>query len=678
MTSTAASSAPTRPLAADDAEAVSAGSATREVLLVLAGGAATVTLFTLIFQPLNWWPLAFVCLVPWALAASAVHRAWLVHWGSLLAGFAFFLINLSWLKPVTGLGYAALCGYLAIYWPLATWAVRTGRRFGVAGAWTLPVAWVGCELLRGWVMTGFPWLYLAHSMAGQLLFIQISDLAGAYAVSLLIALVNGVVCEFLLDWRTRAGPARSGRKGGRPVASRGSPATDPTTLLARWTGAPVRRFPGQKWAAAACTLVLVGAALLYGRMRVSQAGELDDGPLVAVIQHDFLQLSVPPYTEAREVVFSEYLALGAQAARHNPDLIVFPETAWGSHQNIDFLKIPLQAVDEVDARAYAFGHRTHQATAAFARGEYARVNETIGAWEQLFRQVATQHPELGLRRDFPRLPAEGGPPATVVIGSLSIQKLETTYPRQKKFNSALVYDPDGTQRPQRYDKNHLVPFGEFVPFCQQRFLFIDLHPLYRWLNTLSPFSDGGKIEYSLWPGRELTVFTLEAGGRTYRFGTPICYEDVMPYLIRRYVWQGGRRRVDFLVNISNDGWFLHSAELPQHLAICVFRAVENRVGIARAVNTGISGFIDPTGRTYNLVEKDGRLFGPGLAGYQVARMKIDRRASFYGRTGDWLAGTCLAGSAALWTSAMFTRWVLGIVNWISRMRARWRRRGAGR
>ncbi len=662
MTSVTTRSALTRSPAAGEEAAAPVASALREGLLVLVGGGLTVLLFTLIFQPLNWWPLALVCLVPWAAVCSAVHRAWLVHWGSLLAGLAFFLINLSWLRPVTGLGYAALCAYLAVYWPLAAWAIRTGRRFGLAGAWTLPVVWVGCEYLRGWVMTGFPWLYLAHALAGQLVFIQISDLGGAFAVSLLIALINGVVCEFLLDrvgWST-------------------APPGGPGMAVARWTGWAVRRFTGQKWAAAVCAAVLTLATLMYGWMRLGQREGLSEGPLVAVIQHDFVQLSVPPHSEAREVVFSEYLALGAQAARHQPDLIVFPETAWGSHQNIDFLKIPLQAVDEVDARAWAFGHRTHLATSAFARGEYAGVNETIAGWEQLFRQIAAQRPELGLRRDFPRLPQEGGPPATVVIGSLSIEKLETTYPRQKRFNSALVYDPDGVQRAQRYDKNHLVPFGEFVPFRQQRFLFFDLHPLYRWLNRLSPFSDGGQIEYSLWPGRELTVFTLEAGGRTYRFGTPICYEDVMPYLIRRYVWEGGQRRVDFLVNISNDGWFLHSAELPQHLAICVFRAVENRVSIARAVNTGISGFIDSDGRTYNLVQKDGRLFGPGVVGYQVGRMMIDRRTSFYGRTGDWLAGACLAGSAGLWASAMFTRWVLGIVNWFGRLHGRRRRGGGGR
>ena len=188
-----------------------------------------------------------------------------------------------------------------------------------------------------------------------------------------------------------------------------------------------------------------------------------------------------------------------------------------------------------------------------------------------------------------------------MLGATSVETFpEAVYPKVKRYNSALVYDPDGIQRPTRYDKNHLVPFGEIVPFRAGR-----LHWLYVWLNKLSPFSNRGEVEYSLTPGRELTVFDLAAPSGTFRFGTPICYEDVMPYVIRRYVWAGRERRVDFLVNISNDAWFLYGNELPQHLAICAFRAVENRVAIARAVNTGISGFIDPNGRIGPVVEVDG-------------------------------------------------------------------------
>ena len=97
------------------------------------------------------------------------------------------------------------------------------------------------------------------------------------------------------------------------------------------------------------------------------------------------------------------------------------------------------------------------------------------------------------------------------------------------------------------------------------FRYGSLHWLYLWLNGLSPFSGSdGTYEYSLTPGSEFTVFEVSTDAGRMRFGTPICYEDVTPDVIRNFVWNGGQRRVDFLINISNDGWFLHSAELPQH------------------------------------------------------------------------------------------------------------------
>ncbi len=606
----------------------------RELGVAAGGTALSVVLLTLIFQPLNLWPLAFVALAPWTYVICGVHRAWIDHWASFVGGFAFFLVNLSWLYPVTDLGYVALAAYLAMYWPLACWAVRTGRRLGISAAWTLPVVWVACEYLRAWVMSGFPWLFLSHSFHAQLHLIQISDLTGAYGVTFIAAMVGGVLAEWVLIWRRKSA----------------------TAALAR-----------QLYIATPVAAALIGGTLAYGTFRVGQAKDFEPGPLISVVQHDFVQLAEPPYAEPREVIFSEYLALGAKAAADAPDLLVFPETAWGSYQNIGFLQTPLNAADDTEARAYAYGMRTHEAVSGFARGDYRDANEIIASFETTLRQISRSRPEWNLRTSLPRLPAEGGPATTVIIGSISIDKnTEAITPSQKKFNSALVYDPDGRQRLTRYDKKHLVPFGEFVPFRNARLLGLSLHPLYVWLNRLSPFSYGGKIEYSLWPGSELTAFELDVDGRTYRFGTPICYEDVMPYLIREYVWGGGERRVDFLVNISNDGWFLHSAELAQHLAIGVFRAVENRVCIARAVNTGISGFVDPNGRIYGVVEKDGRTLGPGVIGWATQRVLLDQRTSFYGRYGDWFAAVCLAASVALWLSAMVTRWVMGIRSWIQR------------
>jgi apolipoprotein N-acyltransferase len=589
----------------------------REAAVVLGSYVFSAGMLCWIFPPYGIWPLVFVALVPWAVATCRAQRAWLVHWGSFLVGWGFFLVSLRWLMPVTGLGYAALGLYLALYWTLAAWAVRTARRHGISPVWSLPVVWVACEFLRATVMTGFPWLFLAHALYQQLPLIQISDFTGAYGVSFLAALVSGV----LVDW-----------------------------ILHRWRAPGPKTGTGQLYVGTVVTAGLLVATLAYGYVRLHQADFEHTpalrGPRVAVIQQDFPLISTPPYGADPWVVLAKYLELGAEAAREKPDLIAFPEAVWSAYQNIDFIE-QKETVPETPRGSWNWGYACHQALSALARGDYAAVNAVIAGLER------------DTRKPLPRLPAEKGPSITVLVGSSSIEQYpEAIYPKVKQYNSALVYDRDGTQRRERYDKIHLVPFGEYVPFRQTKFLGFDLHWLYRWLNSLSPFSGGGKKDYSLTRGQQVTAFKLDTEKGEYSFGVPICYEDATPYLIRRFVWDGPRRRVDFLVNISNDGWFLHSYELPQHLAICAFRAVENRVGIARAVNTGISGFIDPNGRIYSVVAQDGRTFGAGIVGYDIQPMYLDHRSSFYGRFGDWFALTCVALSVVLWLGAVFERWVL--------------------
>ncbi|MFN0136480.1 MAG: apolipoprotein N-acyltransferase [Phycisphaerae bacterium] len=602
---------------------------------VSAATAATVLMLIWIFPSSEVWGLAFVALVPWTVAIAAVDRAWIVHWVSSLLGWIFFLIALRWLMPVTGLGYAALGFYLAIYWPMAAWAIRTGLRVGISPAWTLPVVWVSTEFLRGWVMSGFPWLFLGHALYPFTTFIQIADFGGAYAVTFAVAMVNGALADVILQFMRRSGSPR------RPV---------------------------QCALAAILTIGVVVGTILYGRLRLNEA-DLIDGPRIAVVQEDFPLVSVPPYGEHPYVMLARYLALGARAAAEKPDLIAFPETAWSSTQNISFVELDKAAVDEMSGSTWPFGKTAHSLTSLFARGDYEALNKRLSDLERfLNRNTRDRLPDHKL----PRLDPAGGPPTPVLVGSVSVEILpQNTYPRQKRFNSALVYGPDGTQSRQRYDKTHLVPFGEIVPFRNATLLGINFHWLYRALNSLSPFSSGGRIEYSLWPGDALTVFQLNAAGKSWRYGVPICYEDVMPYVIRNFVWKDGEKRVDFLINISNDGWFLHSNELPQHLGIAAFRAVENRIGFARSVNTGISGFVDPCGRIYSLVEKDGRTVGTGIVGYRVDHVKIDRRSTIYGQYGDWLAIACLILTSALWLGGIVTRWLMAIA---ARLRA-WRRNG---
>jgi apolipoprotein N-acyltransferase len=607
-----------------------------ELMLFVGLTTVTVLLFSLIFPPRAWWPLAFVCLAPWAYAVCAIRRAWIVHWGSFFAGSIAFLINLYWLMPVTGLGFVALAFYLGTYWTLAAWAVRTGLRMNVSPVWTLPIAWVATEFLRAWALTGFPWLFLAHSFYEQPALIQISDTCGAYGVSFLAAVVSGLLVDLALRWR----PGAAKRPGVLRLAVAGL--------------ATVALLIGNVW---------------YGNMRLDQA-QFEDGPKIAVIQEDFPVSNTSPPVRP-DFLLARHFVLAAEALRQKPDIVAFPETAWNVVQNINFIDLGLEQAD--GSPAYSWAKRCHELTAALARGEYGAINKQFTSWEIYLREKAASDPSLAPYTSFPRLPMTGGPPATLIVGAVALDVLpETVQPRQKRFNSTLIYDPDGVQRRERYDKMHLVPFGEIVPFRNQKLLGFDLHWLYRFLNSLSPFSDNGRNEYSLWPGQQRRIFTFRKDERVWRFGTPICYEDAMPYVIRDFVWDNGRRRADFLVSVSNDGWFMHSAELAQHLAITVFRAVENRIGFARAVNTGISGFVDPNGKVYSLVEAGGRSLGPGITGFRIDHVKVDRRDSLYGRTGDWFAGGCTVLTSLLWLGAIITRWIFAARE---RLRA-WRGKGA--
>src|SRR6185312_9127557 len=196
--------------------------------------------------------------------------------------------------------------------------------------------------------------------------------------------------------------------------------------------------------------------------------------------------------------------------------------------------------------------------------------------------------------------------------------------------SALLIDAHGMKFG-RYDKMHLVPFGEYVPFKETL----------PWMQTFTPYEN----DYSCRPGRRWTRFRFQVSrdaepakprGREFTFGCLICYEDSDPYLARHYV---AAAPVDFLVNISNDGWFNGTEEHEEHLAICRFRAIETRRSIVRAVNMGISCVIDSDGR---VVALPGATWSASkkMEGIVAAAMPLDRRQSWYARLGDWLPAAC--------------------------------------
>ena len=557
-----------RPFAADPVKTI--------VLLA----AATIGLQSLIFTPISIWPVAFICLVPWLLVVTTSNHPRRVYVASFGVGFVFHLINMYWMSHVTGPGYVAWSACVGVYFPLMACPLRHWvRRRRLPMALGLPIVWVGCEYVRAWMFTGFPWFFLAHSPYRFLTLIQISDLFGAYAVSFVIAAVNGAVLDVLL-WRFGRGtsyglgPARTEVRGSLPLAG---PVLAGGLLL---------------------------ATLIYGQVQLRR-GTSSPGPRVAVIQGDYplsvdeTHPTIPPFEKAKC-----YFDFMSDAARAQPDLFLLPETPWAMYLNREFLDADPAELSQVQRILQRESQQYDWAFRDWARQTKAAV--VAGAF-------------------------------SIVLTPLSLRS------EQLNYNSAFVFAPDGSHA-QRYDKCHRVVFGEYIPFRDGKLRF-----LYFWLHRFVPLAwleHGKTYEYSLSPGKEFTVFSMRApsqDGQAYRFGVPICYEDVMPYVSRKFVTgPDGTKRVDFLLNISNDGWFVHSNELPQHLAVGAFRAVENRIGIARAVNTGISGFIDPDGRIHDLVTTpEGRYHGRGIDGFAVATVKVDSRHSLYSRIGDVFARACM-------------------------------------
>ncbi|MDA0577744.1 MAG: apolipoprotein N-acyltransferase [Verrucomicrobia bacterium] len=141
------------------------------------------------------------------------------------------------------------------------------------------------------------------------------------------------------------------------------------------------------------------------------------------------------------------------------------------------------------------------------------------------------------------------------------------------FNSALYYTETGALGGV-YRKQHLVPFGEYVPLADRIPLLARYAPL----------------GYSCRAGSTGTVFRLSSSD--VPFATLICFEDAMAGLARQAVRNGAR----FLINQTNDGWFEETSEAVQHMSQCVFRSVENRVPTLRCANLGVSCIIDTLGR----------------------------------------------------------------------------------
>lgn len=542
------------------------------------------------FAPFDHWYLAYVALVPLALGvAGGRERRWALLW-AYLAGVAFWAVGLYWLTWVTLTGYFVVVAILAVVWLAAGWALRAAFRRRWPMWLVLPVVWVALEYARAYALwpalfdvSGFPWFYLAHSQHACTRLIQVADLTGPYGVSFFVAMVNGAVVDVLAQpLFFRAGSARGMiRPIVKPVAA----------------------------------AVLAAAALLgYGAFRLSQE-TTRPGPKVGVVQLAF-PISLTGRGASPQQTFDQHLHLSKQFKNADLDLLVWPESMLG---------FP----DMRPSYWFRFNPKTALPPPGWDALHWRR---SVEIYQDNLRSLQGLLGELGCP-----LLAGGSMPSPRPVRGEGLSA-----------NSALLFELDEGRRLRlraRYDKMHLVPFSEYVPFK-------DFWPgLHRFFRRFVP-----EAMPQLDPGRRRVVFEISRPKGSFRFAAPICYEGVFARVCRRLAVQDRKKRIDMLVNISNDGWFIYtgrkyvfagprithaSTELDQHLAQYIFRAVENRVPVVRAVNTGISAHVDSNGRIVGTVSHNGRRKMVG--GKLVAQTLVDERVPLYSRVGDGFArAVCVA------------------------------------
>ena len=583
---------------------------------------ASAVMLTVIQPPIGWSLLAWVSLVPFILACSPQKKdrgqktedrrqksrglssvVCSLFFAAYIVSLCYWLGNLYWVFSITILGWAIFCLYTAVLWPILALCLRFCRAKKIPLFIATPVLVVGAERLQGFLLGGFFWRFLGHSQYANVTLIQIADIFGAGGVSFLIAMVNGLLAELILDARQKAEDRRQ-KTEDRSLSSVLRP-----LFSVGLVGA-----------------VLV-AAVAYGRWRVSQSPDfITQGPLVASVQSNIPQSVKKSFAES-DRLFDDLMEKSKQSARAGAKLIVWPETMVQATLNPEILAL-------LDP------------------------SHSYLAFDQALKEHAKDT-------------------AYVLVGAYGGGKPEfqddSTIRLGERYNSAFLYRPDGTQAPQHYDKIHLVPFGEVLPLRKTVPWF------YNFLMKLEfiPY----QYDYSLDHGSEYTAFDIsnfkfeianlsraKPRDSEFRFGVIICYEDTIPAISRRFALdERGQKRINWLVNISNDGWFVRfsggkvypSAEQPQHAAVCAFRAVENRLPVVRSVNTGISCLIDSLGRI-----RDGYIAASGdfpakamerkgMAGWFVDKMPIDSRVTFFSKYGQWLDFSCTACFVLL---IMFMLW----------------------
>lgn len=255
--------------------------------------------------------------------------------------------------------------------------------------------------------------------------------------------------------------------------------------------------------------------------------------------------------------------------------------------------------------------------------EPKHTKETLAIYFALTRQAAGEESELlvwpetaapTILRQDPALVASLTAAAGELKAPMLIGSIDAAGNPPRFRNTAFLLTDQGIVG--RYDKIHLVPFGEYIP-----------------LSGVIGFVRGwAEFISELEPGTRTVVFQ----GPPAPYGVMICYEGIFPDLVRNFVRDGAR----LMVNMTNDAWFGRTSGPEQHLSMYPFRAIEHRVSVVRSANTGVSAFIAPTGQIIRRLN----LFQRGLL-TETVPLRVGK--TLFTRLGDWPGLLALAVSTAI-------------------------------
>lgn len=540
------------------------------------------------FAPLSAGWLAWLAVIGWLKVVETrrplLKRDWFWLW---LSGCAFWLMNLHGIRLAFWaliFGWLALSLYLAVFIPLFVGLTRIARQSWRWPLWiAAPVMWVGLEVARSFLISGYAASQLSHSQAHYPMLLQVADQLGGYGISFVIVSVNVACFELWQKYQNR-------------TASDMSPKL--SILFA---------------------CILLAGTLIYGWWRLRESDQLaaNSTPLLKVA---LIQENTPTIFDADrerpQLAWLRYQDATREAAQRFgvANLVVWPESTFTA--GMPWLEVLAQK-SLPEPLSEQFDVAAVQLRGAELRASFeGRARQVIAA----ARNRSLMDPE----------PADLSRPHLLV----GCDTLVVSDDQQQVYNSAIFVSPDGTYA-DRYEKMHLVMFGEYIP----------LGPLLKFV------ADAFGI-MSATPGTKVKCFEV-AGAK---LAPNICFESMLPELVswqvRQLVKSGDAP--DVLINVTNDSWFWGSSMLDHHIAASILCAVENRRPLLVAANTGLTAEIDGAGRVKQVTQRMEKAI-------LLAQPHRDNRSGLVQQAGYPLAWLCCALCAAALMTTVPSRYVFGIV-----------------